>query len=80
MAITITAITRVNAPPCQHWNITVNDNGVTRSAERHVPQVRAMFEAFPGGFKEALVLAYILYRLDISGETLAQIVNDVVVS
>ena len=80
MAITITGVTRVNPPPCQHWTITVNDNGVSRSAVRNVADVRQMFEAFPGDFKEALVLAYILYRIDITGESPSQLINDVVIT
>ena len=77
MSLKITSITRVNPAPCQHFRITVDDNGTARSKEfdlTQLPDLLDQFDEFPGGVRGALVLAWAIDRRK-RGASVAQLIN-----
>lgn len=77
MSLKITSAVRQGPAGCSHYLITANDNGTTRSKLFSVAQIQALldsFDAFPGGRRGVLLLAWAQDRLD-RGATLAQLVN-----
>ena len=77
MSLKITSVVRVSPAPCNHFLVTVNDDGNVRSKVFSVEQMTELFtqfDEFPGGARGALVLAWIKDRRD-RGASLAQLVN-----
>ena len=78
MALSITAITRVQPPPCQHFRVTIDEDGVTRTVWLHQEDVTQMFRNAEHGPKGTLVLAWLRHKLA-QGATLPSLVGQVIV-
>jgi len=77
MSLQITSITRQSTAPCNHFLITVNDNGTTRSKAFSLSELDTIFdrfESFPGGARGALLLAWAIDRRA-RGATNTQLLN-----
>jgi len=77
MSLSITNAVRVNPAPCQHYRVTIDEDGVARTVNISLDELRAAFESFEYGPKAALVLAWARYRLS-QGATLASLLNEVI--
>ncbi len=77
MSLIITSIKRVYAAPCQHFEITANNNGIVRSKLFYLDDLDAIldqFNDFPGGARGALLLAWIVDRRK-RGASVAQLID-----
>lgn len=80
MAVKIVAIRRLNPAPCQHFELTVNVDGTTRTVVIHREDVLRQLNDFePGGYLGALVLAWLRYKLE-RGAKLEELVGQGVVN
>jgi hypothetical protein len=80
MAVTVTSITKKSSGQCQHYVVVVDDNGTERSVETSLPEILNEFQEFQGGYKMALLLAWLRYQREVLGLTPAQMVGKTVVS
>jgi len=64
MALKLNSFTKRNPGACMHYLAVMNLDGQASSAEMSLPQLRSLFDDFPGGYKQALLLALIRYRLE----------------
>jgi len=77
MALKITSIERGLPAPCQHYRVTIDDAGVTRSATVTLNDLRDRNEWAEHGPVAALVLLWARYKLE-KGATVASLVNVVI--
>ena len=77
MSLRITNVVRINPAPCQHFRITIDEDGVTRTVNMSLDELQRAFESFDYGPTAALVLAWARYRLS-QGATLASLLNQVI--
>ena len=78
MSLSITNAVRINPAPCQHFRLTIDEDGVTRTMNISLDDLRRAFDSFDYGPTAALVLAWARYRLS-QGATLASLLNQVIV-
>jgi hypothetical protein len=74
MSLRIRNAVRINPAPCQHYRLTIEEDGVSRTVEISFDELRQAFEDFAYGPKAALVLAWARYRLS-QGATLASLLD-----
>ena len=77
MSLKITSVTRVSPAPCQHFEVTADNNGTIRSkvfSREELDAILDQFSDFPGGARGALLLAWIVDRRK-RGATLAQLTD-----
>lgn len=77
MSLRITNAVRINPAPCQHYRVTIDQDGVTRTINIALDDLRAAFDDFEYGPTTALILAWARYRLS-QGATLASLLNQVI--
>ena len=77
MSLRITNAVRINPAPCQHYRVTIDEDGVTRTVNISLDELRQAFDSFDYGPTAALVLAWARYRLS-QGATLASLLNQVI--
>ena len=58
------AFTQLNLGTCKHYTAILVADGQTLTAETSLNQLQVLFDDFPGGYKQALVMALIRYRLE----------------
>jgi len=78
MSLRITNAVRINPAPCQHYRVTIDEDGVARTVNISLDELRRAFDSFEYGPKGALVLAWARYRLS-QGATVASLLNEVIV-
>ena len=76
MTLSITNAVRINPAPCQHFRLTIDEDGVARAVNISLDELRQAFDSFDYGPTAALVLAWARYRLS-QGATLASLLNQV---
>lgn len=76
MPLRLKALTQLNPGSCTHYNATMVLDGQTESVEVSVRELGELFRTFPGGYKRALVLGLMHYRLE-KGFTVANLVGNV---
>ena len=79
MALTLTAVETVNGPTCGHLRLTVDVDGTPRTLETTAAELAGVYEDAPGGYRGALLLAWLRYQRA-QGRTLASLVGRTVVS
>jgi hypothetical protein len=62
LAITVTSIVRVNGPSCNHYTITVDDEGVPRTITISEAEIIAWSGDNPAEIKKNLVASWLRYR------------------
>lgn len=77
MSLRITNAVRINPAPCQHYRVTIDEDGVERTANISLDELKQAFDDFEYGPKAALVIAWARYRLS-QGATLASLLNQVI--
>jgi len=77
MSLSITNAVRINPAPCQHFRLTIDEDGVARTVNISLDELKWAFENFDYGPTAALVLAWARYRLS-RGATLATLLNQVI--
>ena len=78
MSLSITAITRVQPAPCQHFLVTIDEDGVSRTMALHRNAMVQLFDDAEYGPKGTLVLTWLGYKLK-QGATLPSLVGQVIV-
>ena len=64
MILKLTAFTQVNPGYCEHYLAKMLLDGQIETREVSLSQLRELFNDFPGGYKQVLLLALIRYRLE----------------
>ena len=77
MALSIMAITRVRPAPCQHFLVTMDEDGVSRTVLLHREDMARLFQDAEHGPKATLVLAWLRYKLA-QGATLPSLIGQVI--
>lgn len=77
MSLRITNAVRINPAPCQHYRVTIDEDGVSRSVNISLDDLRQAFDGFEYGPKAVLVIAWARYRLS-QGATLASLLGQVI--
>lgn len=80
MAISITNIERVNPNPCNHFRVTVNEDGTTRSTIISRDDLLAALDQFDGGYKRAILYGWIAYQVRQNNATINSLIGQTVVS
>jgi len=78
MSLSITNAVRINPAPCQHYRLRIDQDGVARTVNVALDDLKRAFDDFEYGPTAALVLAWARYRLS-QGATLASLLNQVIV-
>ena len=64
MALKITNIQRVNPAPCDHYNVTVDVEGVSKVRQVQLQQIKDVIQGQDKNEQiETLVLSWVAYRL-----------------
>lgn len=77
MALSIMRIQRVSPPPCQHFVVTLDEDGSVRRLSLHRDDMDILLNSFEHGPKAALILAWLQRRLS-QGTPLESLIGQVI--
>lgn len=64
MPLRLKTFKQVNPGGCEHYKAEMFLDGQIETREVSVSEISKLFENFPGGYRHALILGLIQYRLD----------------
>ena len=78
MSLSITSIQRIGPVPCQHFLVTINEDGESRTVFISRDDISSLLQNSEHGFKVTLVLAWLRYKVA-QGATPQSLVGEVIV-